>query len=379
MVKVLFLIHDLGQGGAEKVLINLVNHMDKSKYDITVISLFGGGVGEKLLCADVKYKTVFRRMIPGNSRWMKLWTPRQLHKMYVKGHYDIEISYLEGPSARVVSGCTDKNTKLVSWIHSIHGSKEMLSKPFRSLSEAIDSYSKFDTAVCVSSMVKDDFLKCSSYRKPSVVLYNTVDSEDILKKASESSEIGNAGQFNMIAVGTLKEVKGFDRLLKVICRLRNEKYPVHLFIAGQGPMHNQLKQFTDDNHISENVTFLGYQSNPYKYVSKCDLFVCSSYSEGFSTACTEALIVGTPVCTTDVSGMREMLGDSEYGLITENSEEGLYQGIKRLLDDRDLLSYYKIKAAERGLMFNTENTVRAVEEMLEKLYEETDKRICVSA
>lgn len=97
------------------------------------------------------------------------------------------------------------------------------------------------------------------------------------------------------------------------------------------------------------ITLLGYQTNPYKYVSKCDLFVCASFAEGFSTAATEALIVGTPVCTVEVSGMKEMLGEhNEWGVVTENSEEALYQGIKDLLDHPDKLAYYKEKPLSVG-------------------------------
>ena len=95
------------------------------------------------------------------------------------------------------------------------------------------------------------------------------------------------------------------------------------------------------------------------------MFVCASYAEGFSTAATEALIVGTPVCTVEVSGMKEMLGENnEYGLVVENNEEALYQGIKKLLDAPELLKHYKKKAEERGKMFSTEKTVRVVEVML---------------
>ena len=113
------------------------------------------------------------------------------------------------------------------------------------------------------------------------------------------------------------------------------------------------------------ICFLGYQTNPYKYMSKCDLFVCASFAEGFSTAATEALIVTTPVCTVEVSGMKEMLGENnEYGIVTENNEDSLYQGIKQLLDDPDLLAHYKEKAARRGKDFRTANTVKAVEDML---------------
>lgn len=105
MLKVLFLIHDLGQGGAEKVLVNLVNNMDRSKFDISVTVLFGGGVNEQFLAPDIHFHSVFPKEVPGNSKLMKLLTPRQLHKLCVKEHYDIEVSYLEGPSARVISGC----------------------------------------------------------------------------------------------------------------------------------------------------------------------------------------------------------------------------------------------------------------------------------
>ena len=136
-------------------------------------------------------------------------------------------------------------------------------------------------------------------------------------------------------------------------------------------MEEALKQQARETGISNAVTLLGYQTNPYKYVAKCDLFVCASLAEGFSTAATEALIVGTPVCTADVSGMKEMLGSSnEWGIVTENDDEALYRGIKSLVEDPTLLEHYRIQAQVRGRTFSTENTVRAVEEMLDGLNRE---------
>ena len=117
MKKILFLIHDLGQGGAEKVLVNLVNNMDPEQFDITVMTLFGGGVNEQFLKPHIRYRTVFRKSFPGNSHVMKLFSPERLHRWFIKDHYDIEIAYLEGPDSRIISGCSDKDTKLVSWIH----------------------------------------------------------------------------------------------------------------------------------------------------------------------------------------------------------------------------------------------------------------------
>ena len=72
MIKILFLIHDLGHGGAEKVLVNLVNNMDCSKFDISVISLFGGGINEKFLKKNIHYRCIWKKGLLGNSKFMKL-------------------------------------------------------------------------------------------------------------------------------------------------------------------------------------------------------------------------------------------------------------------------------------------------------------------
>ena len=185
MVKVLFLIHDLGQGGAEKVLVNLVNNMDKSKFDITVIAIFGGGVNEQFLNPDIHFRAIFPKEFPGNSKIMKLLTPKQLHKLCVKEEYDIEISYLEGPSARVISGCMNPKTKLVSWIHVEQHTMRKLSAAFRSASEAKKCYERFDQTVCVSRFVKEDFCSLVDLQKPCNVLYNTVESEEIIEKSKQ--------------------------------------------------------------------------------------------------------------------------------------------------------------------------------------------------
>ena len=369
MTKILFLIHDLGQGGAEKVLVNLVNNMDPTKFEIHVTALFGGGVNEQFLKDHIRYRVIYPKAFPGNSHVMKLLTPKQLHKLYVKEHYDIEVAYLEGPPSRIISGCTEPETKLVSWIHVQQHNMKKLAASFRSEAEARTCYSRFDQVICVSEFVKQDFCGILDFNGPCRVLYNTVESAQILEQSvAEAPELADDGCIRLAAVGSLKESKGYPRLLRVVSRLRQEGKPVHLYILGIGPMEAELKKQTSGLGIADSVTFLGYQTNPYKYVAKCDLFVCASFAEGFSTAATEALIVGTPVCTVDVSGMKEMLGDkNEWGIVTDNDEEALYAGVKRLLDEPTLLTHYKNQATERGKTFSTENTVRAVEEMLKSL------------
>jgi len=366
MKKILFLIHDLGHGGAEKVLVNLVNNMDRSKFDITVMALFGGGVNEQFLTKGIRYITVFDRVIPGNSHLMKLFTPRQLHSWFIKEHYDIEVAYLEGPAVRIISGCPDKDTKLVSWIHCTMHSEKEFSIGFRSYREAKECIAKFHNNVFVSQGVRVAFEEYCDIQN-SAVLYNTNESEKILTLANEQMDTKSFrdGEVKLIGVGRIEEVKGFDCLVRVHNKLIRDGYPVHTYILGEGSKKDELSTYVEKENLHDTFTFLGYQTNPYKFVRSSDIFVCSSHSEGFSTAATEALIVGTPVVTTLVSGMKEMLGENnEWGIVTDNDENALYEGIKRLLDDPKLLAHYKEKAAERGKTFSTENTVKAVEEML---------------
>lgn len=374
MIRILFLIHDLGQGGAEKVLVNLVNNMNHEKFDISVIALFGGGINEQYLGSHIHYHAVFNNVIPANSKLMKLLTPGQLHKLIIKEKYDIEVSYLEGPTVRIISGCKDVDTKLVSWIHCTMSSEKEIAAPFRTVKECQDCYNQMMRVVFVSEGVKKAFINNIHYDGRTEILYNTIESNLIRKLATENVEEMTGAGFKLIAVGTLKEVKGFDRLFKIVKRLHDEKYRVNLYLLGIGPMQKELEQYIGENRLEDVITLLGYQTNPYKYIAKSDLYVCSSYAEGFSTAATEALIVGTPVCTVDVSGMKEMLGlNNEYGVVTDNSEDGLYEGIKKLITDLPLLSYYKERAIERGRKFNTDSTVREVERLFEELVEDDFK------
>lgn len=369
MIKVLFLIHDLGVGGAEKVLVNLVNHLNRKKFDISVIALFGGGINEQFLAPDIHFHAVFPKEVPGNSKLMKLLSPKQLHKLCVREPYDIEIAYLEGPSARVISGCPNKQSKLVSWVHvELHTKKKAVSS-FRNQAEAQRCYARFDHTVCVSQYVKDDFTSIFELHHPCSVLYNTVESDKIFEASKEPVEdCFETGTTHLTAVGKICKQKGIDRLFHIMKQLLSDGYQVKLHLLGVGPYEEEAKQYIVENQMEDAVIFHGYQTNPYKYVKRCDLLVCASHAEGFSTAATEALIVGTPVCTVEVSGMKEMLGENnEWGVVTENSEEALFQGIKELLDNPALLAHYKVKAAERGKTFNTGNTVRAVEALLENL------------
>ncbi|MBR2674008.1 MAG: glycosyltransferase [Mogibacterium sp.] len=367
MKKVLFLIHDLGQGGAEKVLVNLVNHMDRDKFDITVMTLFDCGENRELLSPHIRCRSFCKKMFRGNSHLMKLLTPRMLHRMIVKEHYDIEVAYLEGPSARVISGCEDSETKLISWIHIVQGSKKKAAASFRSVKEAEKCYQRFDRVVCVSEAVKEDFAALLPLKDEPLVIYNTNDTDRIKALAEETvtEEIFDDGIPCLLAVGKLLPSKGFHRIIRILRWLLDNGLDAKLILLGDGAMRCELERLSEEMGVRDRVNFLGYQTNPYKYMKMCNLLVCASYAEGFSTAATEAMILGLPVCTVDVAGMRELLGeDNQYGMITSQDDEALYEGIRTLLVDPALMSHYRQKAIERSRDFETEITVKEVEELL---------------
>lgn len=368
--KLLFFIPNLKHGGAEKVLVNLVNNLNPEKYDITVQTIFDVGVHRSALKSYICYKSVFKREFRGNNRLFQLFPPEFLWKVMVKDTYDIAISYLEGPTNRIVSGCNMPGTKTVAWLHTGMETQEVFSVGFRNSNEAARCYLKYDRVIAVSRRVKECF--CTHLDKPRrvEVLYNTNETEQIREMANSPCEDDRFAYdgLRVCTTGKLIPVKGFDRLLNAHKRLLDEGFRHHLYILGIGEEQKALEQQMKRLGIADSVTLLGFQKNPYQYVSRCDLYVCSSRREGFSTAVTEALILGTPVVSTDCSGAKELLGEhDEYGLVVENSEEGVYQGMKKMLSDPALLAHYRNKAKERGSFFSRTETVRAVEEMLDNL------------
>lgn len=367
--RVLFLIHDLGHGGAEKVLLNLVNHMDSSKFEITVFSLFDEGVNRQFLAEHIQYCFAFRKIFRGNTYFLKLFSPKFLHKYFIKESYDIEVAYLEGSCTRIIGGCLDPKVKKVAWRHSAETQEEFV-RAYFSANEAHSIYERFDKIVGVSDDVSDNFKKLSGITDRVVTLYNTNETEKIQSQALEhvDDERFEYTGIKLCGVAKIRPRKGFARLARVHVQLMKEGLEHRIFILGEGEEQGKIERYLKENKADKSFVFLGYDTNPYKYVAKCDLFVCPSFEEGFSTAATEALVVGTPVLTTLCSGMKEMLGaQNEYGVIVNNSEEGLYQGMKELLLNPEKIDEYKKKAGIRGEYFSMEKTVRAVEEMLETL------------
>lgn len=368
MKRVLFLIHDLGYGGAEKVLVNLANNLDKTKFDVTIQTLFDIGVNKQFIKKHVHYIGGWKHYFPKHTKIMTYISPKKLCKMVIKDDYDIVVSFLEGPCARIASAYEGKK---VAWIHTEMKDKEEFASAFKSFDEAVLCYNEFDRIISVAETVKERFMQIADLKDSKCeVLYNVNETGYIIEKSHDKQDIikKSCGIFNLVSVGRLIPVKCFEQLINIHKRLVDAGIKNNLYIVGEGPEHQNLQRQIDELNLNDTCNLLGFDENPYKYVSNADLFVCSSNKEGFSTSVTEALVLGVPVVSTNVSGAKELLGnENEFGVVTDIDEDTLYNGILRMLTEKDLLEHYKKQAEIRGKEFSREKTTKAVEDMFESL------------
>lgn len=368
MKKVLFMTKNLEMGGVSKALINIIKYIDLEKYDVTVISLldkndYGDCFDKRIKTKVIFKKNKFFKIIDKiEGRLLKHLSGKYLYKLFIHEKYDVEIGFITNYPNKIIANSTNKKSKKIGWIHGNYNYLNYDLEIYKSILEQRRTYSKFDTIVCVADECRKSFENIVIKGK-AITVYNPIDSEEI-KRLSHEGVIESEKQFTICSVGRLSEEKGFLRLLKIHKKLMEDGYKYILWIIGDGPQREILELYIKENNLNNSVKILGYQKNPYKYMDKCDLYVCPSYTEALSTTVQEFLILEKPIITTRCSGMKELLGESEYGIITENSEEALYEGIKEVLENRNIIKYYKNKSKERSLDFKKEKFIFQVENLL---------------
>lgn len=369
MKKILFIHPDLKGGGAEKVLVDLLNALPKEKYDITLFTIFEEGVNRKKLDSNIKQYSWFKKVFRGYTILLKFFSPKFLAKKVAKKeHFDIVVGYLEHLPTRIASGFPAE-TKKISWLH-LNASPELLSRTFRSYGEMEKAYETFDAVACVSNLAKQAILKAvKGLDKNKVhVIENTFDVDLIEERAARKSDyVFSKNLINIVSIGRLVEMKGYDRLLRIALQLKKEGFYFKLHILGDGGLRNELQRYIDNNQLQDYVELLGFQENPYAILKQADLYVCSSNNEGYNTAIIEALLLEIPVITTDCSGMAEILENGNFGMITQNEEEALLVGLRKILASKGELDYWKSKAVKRKEYFVNLNSVQKVENLLDTL------------
>lgn len=368
--KILFLINSLGGGGAERVLVNLVNNMNVTKYDITVQTMFGDGVNREFLSSNIKYKSTNAPCPKGISFIYRFVPASWLYRFFIgSDKYDVLIAYMHGSPVKVISGCKDKKVRKIAWLHNENIEKGVFFKCWYTKKMAFRVYDCFDAIVGVARTVTEKFAVYTGIHGKLHTVYNTNDSNRILKMAQEKANIiHNNGMLEICTAGRLVPQKGYDRLISVAKKLHEEGFGFHISILGTGSDSYKefLQSLIQNCEAGDYISLLGFQQNPYAIMAQSDLYVLSSRGEGLATVLTEALFIGLPIVATDVSGTREVLGDNnEYGIVVENSEEGIYHGLKRILQDTKLLKYYKERSKERATFFETAKTVKQAEDLID--------------
>lgn len=367
--KILFLVESFAGGGVEKVFIDLINNMDISKYDITVMSIWDYGVRKKDLRKDVRYKSIFPN-IKGISRVFHNFVEKSdgklLYKLGIREKYDIEIAFVEGRATKIIGASTNPNSKKIAWVHIDLSQGHWTSKVFdENLEKEKECYKKFNNIIFVSNSAMKGFNYLFGYDFDNIqVKYNPIIANDVINKSDEeiADIVKPKDKKLLVTSGRLVAQKGYESLLEVCNRLNNDRLDYELWILGEGWSRPKLEELIDKYKLS-NVKLLGFKENPYKYIKQGDLFVCSSKNEGFSLVIAEAMILGLPVISTNCSGPNELLNFGEYGFMVENTEDALYEGLKEILNDEERLKHYIEKSKERLKFFNYKERIIDIEEL----------------
>ena len=208
-----------------------------------------------------------------------------------------------------------------------HGDYGFLNK--RTQKEAISYYKKLDEVFFVSKSCEEKFhLLHKNSGVKTGYLYNMQDTEQIIKYSKEE-EINYKEGFNIVSVSRLSEEKAHLRTLSVLKSLHDEGHDFCWHVVGEGPMRSKIEEFIANNNMSDYIKLYGNQNNPYPYIKAADLFYLGSYHEAAPMVYAEAMSLGVPVLTTETCSARELVG--EYGKVCENSKEGIYQSLKKII------------------------------------------------
>lgn len=322
-MKIMFFIPSLEGGGAERVALNLAREAVSNNVEIFVVVSKAGG---KLLQDMNKIATIIDLK---KSRVNQCVRPLAKAIDFVKP--DAVISFMDHCNIVLLLCKIFANYKNFKTIISVHNNLEVnLTKTSRwkgGLIKFLVSklYSRADSIVCVSNGVKfslSKFLKERTLNK-TYVIYNPSLDESIMSKAREGIDLPFVLEDHKLvcAVGRLTKQKGFDLLISAYAALKDHSLSSRLIILGEGEERENLINLIDKLNLKNEVFLLGFQDNPYKYISKSDLFVFSSRWEGFGVALVEALYLKTNVVSFDCDyGPREILDNGFYGELVPNED-----------------------------------------------------------
>ena len=369
--KIIILNHGLHISGVSRALVNFANALVNNGHDVTIKLEINNFTLASELDKRVKRQLFFKEWylfglrIPGFLR-VYHWLLKQqqlpawlLHRIIVGKGYDVEIAFNRGMAAWIIAA-SDSGAKKLVWVHNDYTRCANPLAGFSCLEEAKEAYRKFDWIVCVSKQSEMAFReKFGEF--DSLTTRNNVLSFDRIRQMSTEFCPEKKGKV-LCAVGRVSAQKNYPMLLEAVAVLNRRGVEFVLWIVGGGEDMDDVIAQKEKMGLS-NVVLWGEKENPYPYLAQADGYVCSSIYEGLSTTTIEALVLGKPCIVTDCTGMRDILGDSEYGLIVPVDARSLADGMERMLTDTSLRQNYEKMALIRAEEYSPERCVREIENL----------------
>ncbi|TBR78592.1 glycosyltransferase [Campylobacter novaezeelandiae] len=351
MQKLAIFIYSLGSGGAERVVATLLPILNM-KFEVHLI-LMNDKISYKIPECKIHF---LEKSYPNENSLMKFLKLPFLALRYKKLCKELNINtqfvFLNRPNyIALLSRVFGLKTKLV--INECTTPSVMYAK--KNFTSFINKaliyflYPKADLILPNSKGNLEDLVQNFNIKKEKCnILYNAIDIENIEKQSLEPIELKD--KF-ILSVGRLDKGKNHALLIRAYARLKTD---LKLIILGEGVLKDELEGLIFQLNLKGKVLLLGFDNNPYKYMSKCEFFAFASVFEGFSNVLIESLACSCAVvCTDHQSGARELFGDNEFGLLVEvDNEESMYKGLKLMLEDTNLKNTYKNKAKQRASEFD---------------------------
>ena len=378
--KILIRIGSLRHGGAEKVLVTFLKNLPKDKYEIDLLlNLYSGkylsevpdwinviylNKGEMITTNRIQdlpekaFRVLYQKVLKK--------FPKLLYRTKLKNKiYDIEFAAIHGMRDEILNSPL-KSSKKIVWIHNDLSEVKGYSE------DEIKKFFGFDKILVISEKIKALFQNLAQNEAEKYKIeriYNPLDTDEILSKAEKAVKNYHFDTTvpTFISVGTVFPQKGFDRLLKVHKKLLDEGLKHKILIVGDGYDFDNIKALKHSLNIDETATMLGFTDNPYPYFKNADFYILSSRYEGFPTVLFEAITLKKKIIATNVSGVIEMLNDGKYGIITENSEDGIYLGMKKAISDRNAFNEILLQLNHAEMPFTLQNSVEKIMNMLDEL------------
>ncbi len=374
MQKVLIVNDLIKGGGVEKLLQDFVKRWH-DKCDLTVMSTYKEHDFYEYYPEDVKY--IFKTVYPRYTRKLSLSYVKCMIKKAIcrfllyryKNHndFDVIISLKDGEVTKLIADF--KAPRKYTWYHTDYNSYYYSQYLYGSAENEFNTLKKYTNVVCVSEEIKKSLIKVLGDTGNYVVKYNPLNIEKIEYDGNEPvlDVQKTEGRPMFLVVGRINYQKGYDLLLEAAHMLEADGYDFEVLVIGGkedwSDEYDRLMRSMNRLNI-KSVRFLGLRSNPYKYMKTADWLLSTSIFEGYSLVSQEAALLDTPLLLTDCSGVRELLGDSEYGIVMEASVKGIYEGMKRVIENPELHDHYKRKIIERKAIIDQDERFRQIEELV---------------